>query len=146
MVNVHHFTKTLDDALNRAVEHLRPPPIETLPQWIERVIRLPEGTANPGPVKLWPGQVEIATSIGDVDVERVTWLKAVRSGYTFLVARAVARHILDDPCHAIVLMPTENDARGITVDEIEPLFQASPDLRGLLPEPSRDEKGRSTLL
>lgn len=33
----------LDDVLARAVEHLRPPPIETLPAWIERVIRLPEG-------------------------------------------------------------------------------------------------------
>ena len=146
MVNVHHFTKTLDDIRSRAVEHLRPPPLETLPQWIERVVRLPEGTAEPGPVKLWPPQIEIATSIGDQSVERVTWLKSVRSGYTFLVACAVARHVLDDPCHAIVLMPTENDARGIVVDDIEPLFDASPDLRGLLPEPARDQKGRATLL
>jgi hypothetical protein len=36
MVNVDsHFSKNLDDALIRAVEALRPPPIETLPEWIE---------------------------------------------------------------------------------------------------------------
>ena len=128
------------------IETLRPPPVETLPEFIERVIRLPEGTAQPGPVKLWPPQFEIARSIGDPNVERVSVLKAVRSGYTFLVASAVARHVLDDPCHAIVLMPTEADARGVIVDDIEPLFASSPSLAGLLPEPARDERGRSTLL
>jgi chaperonin GroES len=83
--------KTVDEALGVAIEHLRPPPIETLPEWIERTIRLPEGMAQPGPVKLWPPQVEIATSIGDPDVERVTWLKAVRSGYTLLIACTIAQ-------------------------------------------------------
>lgn len=145
MSNVH--APMLDKALAVAVDHLRPPPVETLPQWIERVVRLPEGlSAEPGPVTLWPPQGEIATSIGDPAVERVTWLKSVRSGFTFIAACAVARHVLDDPCPAIVLMPTESDARGIVVDDLEPLFDASPDLRGLLPEPSRDERGRSTLL
>jgi phage terminase large subunit GpA-like protein len=44
-------------------------------------------------VKLWPPQREIANSIGNADVERVTWLKAVRSGYTFLLTAAVARYL-----------------------------------------------------
>ena len=137
----------LNDALARAVEHLRPPPLETLPQWIERVVRLPEGlSAEPGRVELWPVQIEVAKSIGDDAVERVTWLKSVRSGYTFLIACAVARHVLDDAAPIIVLMPTEADARGVVVDDLEPLFASSPALEGLLPEPARDERGRSTLL
>jgi phage terminase large subunit GpA-like protein len=110
------------------------------------VVRLPEGlSAEPGKVTLWPQQVEVATSIGDDTVERVTWLKAVRSGFTFLIACAIARHVRDDAAPIIVLMPTEADARGIVVDDIEPLFASSPELIGLLPEPSRDERGRSTL-
>lgn len=48
MVNVQHFTKTLDDVRRCAVEHLRPPPIETLPQWIERAVRLLEGLSAGG--------------------------------------------------------------------------------------------------
>ncbi len=128
-------------------ETLRPPPVETLPGWIERVVRLPEGlSAEPGPVTLWPHQVAIAESIGDPEVERVSWQKSVRSGFTFLIACATARHVRDDPAPIIVLMPTEADARGIVVDDIEPIFELSPDLAGLLPEPSRDERGRSTLL
>jgi phage terminase large subunit GpA-like protein len=131
----------------RVIEALRPPPIEPFSVWIEREVCLPEGLrAEPGKVTLWPPQVEIANSIGDPEVERVTWLKSVRSGFTFLVACAVARHVLDDAAPIIVLMPTEADARGMMVDDIEPLFSSSPDLIGLLPEPSRDERGRSTLL
>jgi hypothetical protein len=43
----------IDEALAVAVSHLRRPPDETLPQWVERAVRLPEGTAQRGPV-LWP--------------------------------------------------------------------------------------------
>jgi phage terminase large subunit GpA-like protein len=57
-------------------------------------IKLPQRlAAEPGAVKLWPPQREIANSIGNADVERVTWLKAVRSGYTFLLTAAVARYL-----------------------------------------------------
>jgi phage terminase large subunit GpA-like protein len=113
------MTAQLSELWSRVSEALRPPPVETLPEWIERVIRLPEGTAQPGKVTLHPHQRAIAESIGG-EVERVTWLKSVRSGYTFLIACAIARHVLDDSCHAIVLMPTEADARGVVVDDLEP--------------------------
>jgi phage terminase large subunit GpA-like protein len=87
---------------------------------------LPEGvSAEPGTVTLWPPQVEVVTSIGDPEVERVTWLKSVRSGYSFLIACAVARHVLDEPAPIIVLMPTEADARGIVVDDLEPSARAN---------------------
>ena len=34
----------IDEALAHAVGQVRPPPVETLLQWIERVVRLPEGS------------------------------------------------------------------------------------------------------
>jgi phage terminase large subunit GpA-like protein len=74
---------------SRAVAALRPPPLETLGEWIERAVRLPEGNAEPGPVKLWPPQREIAEAIGDPEIERVSLLKSVRSGFTFLLAAAI---------------------------------------------------------
>jgi phage terminase large subunit GpA-like protein len=133
---------------HHVAETLRPPPLEPFSAWIEREVRLPEGlAAEPGPVTLWPHQRAVADSIGDPTAERVTWLKPVRSGFTFLIACAVARHVRDAPAPVIVLMPTADDARGIMVDDIEEsIFASSPSLRGLLPEPSRDAKGRSTLL
>jgi hypothetical protein len=61
VVNVPHFTKDADDVLNRSFEALRPPPIETLQQWIECTISLPVGlAAEPGTVTLWPTQRAVA--------------------------------------------------------------------------------------
>jgi phage terminase large subunit GpA-like protein len=78
----------------KAVEQLRPPLDIPLTTCIEANIKLPQRlAAEPGAVKLWPPQREIANSIGNADVERVTWLKAVRSGYTFLLTAAVARYL-----------------------------------------------------
>jgi phage terminase large subunit GpA-like protein len=86
------MTKTLE-CWDHVVAALRPPPVEPFSVWIEREVRLPEGlSAEPGKVTLHPWQVEVANSIGDPEVERVSWLKAVRSGFTFLLACAVARH------------------------------------------------------
>jgi phage terminase large subunit GpA-like protein len=121
------------EAWTRVIEALRPPPVEPFSAWIEREVRLPAGlSAEPGKVTLWPPQVEIANSIGDPDVERVTWLQAVRSGFIFLIACAIARHVHDDAAPIIVLLPTDADARGIVVDDIEPLSDASPSTRGIL--------------
>lgn len=140
------LARRLNEALAHSLAALRPPPTESFSAWIERVVRLPEGlSAEPGKVTLHPWQVEIADSIGDAEVEKISWLKSVRSGFTVLLACAVARHVLDDAAPVIVLMPTADDARGIMVDDVEPLFEAS-SLKGLLPEPSRDERGRSTLM
>jgi hypothetical protein len=49
------YIARLDLLLVRALEELRPPPVESLSQWIERVVRLPRGlAAEPVPVKLYP--------------------------------------------------------------------------------------------
>ncbi|WP_244314580.1 phage terminase large subunit family protein [Paracoccus sp. TD-10] len=65
-----------------AMQALRPPPKLRLSDWIEANVRLPEGvSAQPGPVRLWPFQREIADAIGDPFIERVTLVKPVRVGF-----------------------------------------------------------------
>jgi hypothetical protein len=44
----------LDQALARAREALRPPPVETLPQWIARNVVLPQALAAQSAVTLCP--------------------------------------------------------------------------------------------
>ncbi len=52
-----------------------------LAAWIERNVALPQGlAAEPGRVKLWPWQREIADAITDPAYERVTLLKPTRVG------------------------------------------------------------------
>lgn len=127
-----------------ALRALIPPAREPLSQWIEKNLILPESTsALPGRVRLWPWQREIADAITDPGIERITLQKPVRVGFTTLLMGAVGHYASNDPCPVILLMPTEDDARGIVVDDLEPLFAATPALAGILQD---DTEGvRNTL-
>lgn len=129
-----------------ALRNLIPPPKQHLSEWAQTHLVLPEGSsALPGPIRLWPFQVEIADSIGDPAVERVTVQKSVRIGYSTLLAAAIGSYIANDPAPILLLMPTESDARDVVVSDLEPLFAASPCLAGLTSSEA-DETGRNTLL
>lgn len=130
----------------RAYAHLRPPPRLALSAWIEQTLRLPaDVSAMPGQIRLYAYQRGIADSIGDPEIERVTLVKSVRVGFTTLLTGALASYVSNDPSPILVLLPTEADCRDYMVSDIEPIFAASPGLRGLLTEEA-DESGRNTLL
>lgn len=138
--------ETLDRIERHALTALKPPPRLPLSAWIESEFRLPAGvSALPGPVRLWPFQRAIADSIGDPTVERVTVVKSVRVGYSTLLAAAIGSFISNEPSPILLLMPTESDCRDVVVSDLEPIFEATPALHGLLSAES-DESGRNTLL
>lgn len=128
-----------------ALAALRPPPRLRLSEWIETEFRLPAGvSALPGPVRLWPFQTAIADSIGG-PVERVTVVKSVRVGFSTLLSAAIGSYIANEPSPIMLLMPTESDCRDVVVSDLEPIFEATPALRGLL-SAEAEEAGRNTLL
>ena len=130
----------------RVLRVLTPPPLLRLTEWIERNIRLPEGvSALPGPVRLWPYQREIADAISDPEIERVTLVKPVRVGFTTLLTGAIGSFVANEPAPILCLLPTESDARDYIVSDIEPIFAASPALRGAL-SANVEEGERNTLL
>lgn len=137
---------TLDEVRRRALAALVPPPRLPLSDWIEANVRVPAGvSALPGPVRLWPFQGGIADAIGDPAIERVTLVKPVRVGFTTLLTGAIAAYVANDPAPILALLPTEADARDYVVSDVEPIFDASPALAGLL-SGATDEGGRNTLL
>jgi phage terminase large subunit GpA-like protein len=73
-----------------------------------------------------------ADAIGDPKIERVSIQKSARVGYTSLLCGGVASYIVNDPAPLLVVMPTEADARGIVVDDLENIFAVSPSLAGAL--------------
>lgn len=89
-------------------------------------------SAQPGPLRLWPYQREIADAIGDPTLARVTVIKPVRVGFTCLLTSALASFVANDPSPILALLPTESDCRDYTVSEIEPLFAATPAVAGAL--------------
>jgi phage terminase large subunit GpA-like protein len=123
-----------------------PPPRQPLSEWIETHMRLPEGvSALPGRVNLWPYQREIADAISDPELERVTLVKPVRVGFTTLLTGALASYVANEPSPILALLPTEADCRDYVVSDLEPIFEATPALHGLL-SAEADETGRNTLM
>jgi len=118
-----------------------------LSDWIEQTIRLPEGTsALPGALRLWPYQRAIADAISDPLIERVTLVKpVVRVGFTTLLTGAVGSFVANEPAPILALLPTEADARDYVVSDVEPIFAATPALRGTL-STDVEEGERNTLL
>ncbi len=96
-------------------------------------------------MRLWRFQRDIADAIGDPAIERVTLVKSVRIGFTSLLTGAIASYCSNDPAPILALLPTEADCRRYMVADIEPIFDESPALRGLLADGS-DESGRNTIL
>lgn len=140
-----HYT-TISEMRRRAISVLRAPERIKLSVWIETNMRLPEGvSALPGQVALWPYQREIADAIGDPAIERVSIVKSVRVGFTTLLTGALASFVANEPSPILALLPTEADARDYVVSDLEPIFEATPILRGLL-SAEADETGRNTLL
>lgn len=137
---------TVLETRRRALRALIPPPRLRLSEWVETHMRLPEGvSALPGRVTLWPYQREIADAISDPELERVTLVKPVRVGFTTLLTGALASYVANEPSPILALLPTEADARDYVVSDLEPIFDATPALRGLL-SAEADETGRNTLL
>lgn len=133
-------------ARREALAALLPPPATPLAEWIETHVRLPQGvSAIPGPVRLWPYQREIANAIGDSHIERVTLVKSARLGFTTLLTGAIGHFVANEPSPILALLPTEADARDYVVSDIEPIFEASPTLAGMI-QADAEEGGRNTLL
>jgi len=138
--------QTIDAVKVRALSALIPPPRLCLSEWIEANLNLPEGvSAQPGPVRLWPFQREIADAIGDPMIERVTLVKPVRVGFTTLLTSALAAYIANDPAPILSLQPAESDCRDYMVSDIEPIFAASKTVSKALGE-DREEGERNTML
>ncbi|KQP35947.1 terminase gpA endonuclease subunit, partial [Methylobacterium sp. Leaf100] len=140
----------LDRTVAKALDKVRPPPRLPLSQWIEggkkKGLCLPEGlVADPGPVRLWAFQREIADAIGDPTIPRVTVKKCVRVGYTTILVGAIAGHVVNEPAPIMVLLPADDSCRDFVVSDLEPIFDSSPVVAKLL-STEADETGRNNMM
>lgn len=119
--------------LSSVARSLRPPPALSYSEWAAQNVRLPAGqSAVTGRWRPWKFQRIMLDLIGDPLIERVTIPKAARLGYTRSLVAAIAADAANDPCPIILLSPADDDARGMMTDEVDPTFEDSPTLRGLM--------------
>jgi phage terminase large subunit GpA-like protein len=127
-----------------ALRALVPPAKIDFRQWAESTIRLPGNvSAEPGRLRMWAYQRGIADAIGDPSIERVTLVKSVRIGLSTLHMATIANYVANDPSNVMLLLPTEADCRDYSVTKLDPIFEATPKLRGLLSDSM--EGGRNTI-
>lgn len=128
-------------ALGKAI---RPPKLLSNSQWAMENFRLSAvASAATGRFRPWKFQRGIMDAMGDPLLERVSVIKSTRTGYTKSVIASIGAIAVNDPSPMILLMPTDDDARGIMVDEIDPAFKESPALQGIMRQGRQD--GRNTL-
>jgi phage terminase large subunit GpA-like protein len=136
---------TIESVRRNALQALRPPADIPTADWIEQNIYLPQtASALPGRMQLWAYQRGICDALDDPGIEKITVLKSARIGYTALLTGIIAANVSNAPAPILVVQPTQDDARDYAVD-VEQVFEASPNLRGLLTDES-DDSGRSTML
>lgn len=132
--------------MKRVTGNYKPHPIMTLSQWTEANLFLPEGqSARAGNRwRNWPYMREIIDSIGDPEVTRVTIMKGARLGYTKALIAAIGASAAQAPSPIILLVPTDDDCKGYAVDEMEPMFEASPALANILVKSRNDGRNKLT--
>lgn len=124
---------------------LVPEPDLDLADWSDKYGYLsPESSAVAGRWTCLPYQVEIMRSMTDKTVEKVSFLKSARVGYTKMLNQLVGYHMHQAPANIMFVLPTLHDAMQHSITEIAPLIRDTPCLRGLVAD-SGSKKGENTI-
>ncbi|KFL31729.1 hypothetical protein JP75_06575 [Devosia riboflavina] len=129
--------------LNALAKSILPPEKLSYSEWARKSFRLSGNSAAPGKFRPWKPQRGLLDAMGDPLLPRVDVIKATRTGYTTCLVAAIGADAVNDPSPIMLLMPTDDDARGIMVDEVDPAFRDTPALKGLMKQGRMD--GRNTL-
>ena len=81
----------------RSGRHFRQPLRLALSAWADAKYMLPAGDANAGRWHTLPYQRGVMDAMSDPLIERVTWMKSSRVGYTKSFCAAVGYYIEHDP-------------------------------------------------
>jgi terminase, large subunit len=133
-------------ALEHRVRQLwRPPPRLNLSDWADAKFSLPAGDANAGRWHTLPYQKGVMDAVSDPTIERVTWMKSKRVGYTTgCICCALGYYIEHDPANILLVQPTIDDAKKFSKEQITPLLTI-PVLSGLV-APEKSRSSDNTLL
>lgn len=140
--------KATEDLVAAFFHALRPPREMSLHQWAETHYHLSaESSSEPGRWITIPYQVGIMNAISDRTIRKVSCMKSARVGYTKIIVAAIGYHAHYDPCSILVLQPTEDDAKGFSTEEIQPMFRDVQVLAGKLRQTAEDGRAaRQTML
>jgi phage terminase large subunit GpA-like protein len=119
-----------------------PRPKLTLSQWADQYRWLSEeGKWRTSRV---PYLREIMDACSDPAVEHVVVMKSARVGYTEgVIGNLIGYHIHQQPTSILVMQPTGEDAKGWSRENLDPMLEATPVLRGRVVESGRRDRKNS---
>ena len=141
-------TASVDAMVAAVLAAFRPPPTLSLSEWADRHFYLSaESSSEPGPWTTLPFQKGWMDAMSDPDIPKVTVMKSARVGYTKSFVALIGYYAAHDPCSMLILQPTDEDAKGFSDEELDPMFRDVEPLAGKLSAVKSDGRGgRKTLL
>lgn len=132
------FREDLDDLLAR----LAPPPKLTPSAWADAYRVVSSYSAEPGQWQTarTPYLREIMDSVADPAVDFTVFKKCARIGGTEAGLNVIGYYIDQDPSHILIVLPTVDDAKDFSKEQLSPTIADTPRLAAKVSE----EKSRST--
>jgi len=137
---------TVNDLADDFLLALKPPPKLSLSEWADQHFYLSAiSSAEAGRWKTIPYQRGIMDALTDPTIEQVWVMKSARVGWTKIINAFAAYHIHQDPCSIMIVQPTIEDAEGYSKEEIAPMIDDVPCLKGLVSDAKARDGSNTTL-
>lgn len=119
------------DYIIRALKALTPPEDITVSEWAEKYRQLDaKTTARPGPWRnsSTPYLRGLMDEFNNYETEEIIFVKPTQVGGTEAILNMIGYVINEDPSPAMVVYPTDELAKSISKNRIEPMILNSPTL------------------
>lgn len=120
------------DYIIRAMDALTPPEDITVSEWAEKYRQLDaKTTARPGPWKnsSTPYLKGLMDEFNNYETEEIIFVKPTQVGGTEAILNMIGYVIDEDPSPAMVVYPTDELAKSISKNRVEPMILNSPTLK-----------------
>ena len=121
---------------------LAPPPRETISEWTDKYRYTDDGKYYVATAAYQRGVMD---ALSDPMVEEVIMMTSVQIGKTEIILNTLGRYAHRDPCPIMWIFPKLEMAKDISKARLDPMFEVSPALQGLLSDKrTRDAKNSLT--
>lgn len=140
------ITADVSELTRSILTGFKPPPRLRLSEYADEFAVMTGSTATKGRWSCIPYQREILDCFTNPKVEMIACMKSARVGYTKCLNVVVQYYSHQDPCEIMIVQPVKEDAEGYSKEEIKPLFEDTPALRGLISESKARNTASNTIL
>ena len=119
---------------------LAPPPRETISEWTDKHRYTDDGKYYVDTAAYQRGPME---ALSDPMVEEVIMMTSAQIGKTEIILNTIGRYAHREPCSIMWLLPSLTMAKQVTKSRLEPMFEVTPALRGILAD-KRKRDGKNS--